>query len=72
MPTKEDMLYAMVKETRDDVKAINKKLTGNGAPGMITRLDRVEQSLARQSKFWWICFSTAICTLGAYLFNFFK
>lgn len=37
-------------EIRSDLKDIHAKLMGNGTPGIITRLDRLEQSAIRRDR----------------------
>lgn len=72
MPTKEQMMYDMIEETRDDVKAINKRLVGNGQTGLITRVDRIEQGAKRQTKLMLIFLTMAVGVIGTYVASRFK
>lgn len=36
----------------------------DGKPGIVVRLDRIEQAEAKRSKFMWIAIATAVAALG--------
>lgn len=72
MPTKEDLIYDMLKETRDQVKELTKHFVGNGQPGLIVRVDRVERAQKRQTKVGWMLFTAILGTMTAYVLAVFK
>ena len=49
-------------ETRDELRALRKMLSGNGSPGIVTRLDRLEQSDKRRQA---LTFAALVAALGA-------
>lgn len=72
MLTKEDLIIKKIDKIDDRTSRIEKFLTGNGQPGLITRVDRLEQSGKMLLKLGWFCLTTAIGGAAAYIFAMFK
>lgn len=58
--------------TQLTVSRIEKLLGGNGTPGMVTRVDRLEQSQDYQSRHFWALWPTALTAAAVAIWEWMK
>jgi hypothetical protein len=51
------------------IDKLDEAIRGNGKPGIIIRLDRLEQDAKRQSKLIWLIIGAAITAGASYMFT---
>lgn len=50
---------------KEDLDALKHSVIGNGKPGLITRVDRLEQTEAFKTKLIWILFGSLVSAVGS-------
>jgi hypothetical protein len=62
-------LEVIGERTEEQVKEVLHLLRGNGQPGLVTRVDRLEQTKESQRRHFWIIWAAVVGLVGKFLWE---